>query len=429
MPIHGVFVRAGLAVKPWFIPLGIAVVALLLATRRIRPALRAMGWWVGGGLGLLLASALVGVVAAASGRMVALRHGGGVLLVALVVAVIAAAPRIPHLGVMLRIGAIAMAGAALVQAIALYAGWVSVASLMWDSRFAEQAAEVTAAGVLVVNGTHVDSNFAALYATTWLFLIAAYPADRWFGRVGDGVVAGLLLVQLVLTASKGGWIALIVGSLFVVGGRLASRRRRSSEVWTTVGVAIGTVAVALALVALADANDDRSELANNVSTRIDQFGVEVGRFTDLVAVVLPDVSGADLGSRDPEAPENDDRSEIWLVYARAFEAHPLAGVGYGVSAEGYSYAHNAPLESAAGGGVAGLAGWVMLAAGMVMATVANIRRSPQAWPLAAALVAVGVGSMVLTTNYEPLLGLVIGLTVAPHFGEADTEDQVSATAG
>ena len=314
------------------------------------------------------------------------------------------------IGWILALGAVVMAIATILQAWLLYSGSITVAELTWNTTFAGQAAEVTRAGVLVVNGVHVDANFSALYAATWIFLVLAHRAEPWFGAAADGAVVGLLVVQLLLAASKGAVLAVILGGLAVVALSLSNRR-----VWRSGGLVVCAAAAATVLVAglitvAVDAADGDSDLASNLEIRADQVTGELGRFTDLVAIVIPDASnGADGGEGGAE-----DRAAIWLEYGRAFRDAPVTGMGYGVLADGYSYAHNAVMEAAAGGGIAGIAGWVLLVVGLGALSVHNTRTDPRSIPIVGALVVVLVGSLVLTSNYEPVLGLVIGLTVIPH---------------
>jgi O-antigen ligase len=293
---------------------------------------------------------------------------------------------------------------------------LSVSNLVWENSLAERAAEVTGAGVLVVNGLHVDANFSALYATTWVFLIMAYPAETWFRRWFDGVIVGLLIGQLVVSASKGAALALLVGGGFVLVGLVIRGGLRRFAMVPLLAAALTTIGVVGLLLAV-DTADGEAALRNNADIRWSQVAQEAGRASELWSVILPDADEVQLTPIDAARPGAADRSQIWVTYGRTFRSEPLTGVGYGVTADGYSYAHNAPLESAAGGGIVGLVGWLVLLVGLVVLAVRNVRKSARGLALAAALLVVGVGSLVLTTNYEPLVGLAIGLTVAPHLQE------------
>jgi hypothetical protein len=344
---------------------------------------------------------------------------------------VVAVHRIPYLGVALRLGALCMATTSVVVGALALGSIVDVNDLEQGSSVVGQLAEVAYGDMVVVSGSHVDSNFGALYAVVWLFLIAAIPAERWFGRRADGAVVGLLLLQLVLTVSKTGAVALVAGSLAFLAAFCFVRRTDRVPV---AGVyVLLSFAIAGGVVLGIDVGDGHGNLQYSLQKRGDQLAVEV---SDLVSVFAdvefweprpPDsLTGwnagefegfseeelIELGEGGPEPWATRGRASLWKSYLHDFRDHPLTGTGLGTSSA-KTYAHNAALDAAGGGGIFALAGWIMFWGGIGALSIKRIVRRRRVDPLVAALTAFLAASMFLTTFYEPAGMVVAGLMLGP----------------
>ena len=275
VPIHVVSLDLGFRLKIWFVPLlvGIAVTIPRLPTvvrglpRIVRFSLLLMV--LGGSLGMF-----------ASDNMVkALRHEIALLIAMAALFLIVAVGRIPYLGEALRLGALCMVTTSAVVAALALGSFVDVDALEQGSSVVGQLAEVAYGDMVVVSGSHVDSNFGALYAAVWLFLIAAVPAKRWFGRRADGAIVGLLLLQLVLTVSKTGAIALGAGSLVFLA--VACFVRQTDRVPIAGVYVFLSFAIVGGVVLGFDVRDGHGNLKYSLQKRGDQIAVEAN---DLVAV-------------------------------------------------------------------------------------------------------------------------------------------------
>jgi hypothetical protein len=368
----------------------------------------------------------------ASDNMVkALRHEIALLIAVAAVFLVVAVHRIPYLGVALRLGALCMATTSVVVGALALGSIVDVNDLEQGSSVVGQLAEVAYGDMVVVSGSHVDSNFGALYAVVWLFLIAAIPAERWFGRRADGAVVGLLLLQLVLTVSKTGAVALVAGSLAFLAAFCFVRRTDRVPV---AGVyVLLSFAIAGGVVLGIDVGDGHGNLQYSLQKRGDQLAVEV---SDLVSVFAdvefweprpPDsLTGwnagefegfseeelIELGEGGPEPWATRGRASLWKSYLHDFRDHPLTGTGLGTSSA-KTYAHNAALDAAGGGGIFALAGWIMFWGGIGALSIKRIVRRRRVDPLVAALTAFLAASMFLTTFYEPAGMVVAGLMLGP----------------
>ena len=425
VPIHVVSLDLGFRLKVWFVPLlvGIAVTIPRLPTvvrglpRIVRFSLLLMV--VGGSLGLF-----------ASDQMVkALRHEVALLVAVAALFLIVAVGRIPYLGVALRLGALCMATTSVVVAALALGSIVDVDALEQGSSVVGQLAEVAYGDMVVVSGSHVDSNFGALYAVVWLFLIAAIPAERWFGRRADGAVVGLLLLQLVLTVSKTGAVALVAGSLAFLA--VFCFVRRTDRVPVAGVYVLLSFAIVGGVVLGIDGGDGHANLQYSIQKRGDQFAVEA---SDLVAVFadvefweprppdplagwnagefegLSEEELIELGVSEQALGPTLGRASTWKSYFHDFRDHPLTGTGLGTSSA-KTYAHNAALDAAGGGGIAALAGWIMFWGGIGVLSIKRIVRRRRVDPRVAALTAFLVASMLLTTLYEPIGMVLAGLVL------------------
>jgi len=393
IPIHVVFLDLGFSLKPWFVPLLIGLAVSWAAVFRAAWTLpRAMQI----GMGLMLSGGVLGLAVSAD-QARALRHLLALGIVLAVMVFLIATKRIPYLGVAFRAGALLMAVTVIVEALLLMPRWVSVASLQETGRFVGQLAEVAYGDIILVTGTHGDSNFSALYAATWLFLVLAYPAERFFARRWDGVIVGLLVLQLFLSLSKTGLLSVTVAIAATSVMYRVVRQWRSVRPAVLAGV-IAFVSVAGVLL-VADATDGHHDIAHGLRKRGGQ--------------VLTEASSAGaLVTGEPVPPL--DRAGIWKGYIQDFTDHPLTGTGLGTPTVRPQYAHSAPLEAAGGSGILGLAGWATVWAVVGLRLRRLVLDRPEALPLVGACGVVFMASLFLSTNYEPIVALVFALVLRPH---------------
>jgi O-antigen ligase len=290
-----------------------------------------------------------------------------------------------------------MAAAVIVEALLVMPRWVDVATLEQGNAFVGPLAEIAYGDIILVTGVHDDSNFSAMYAALFMFLVLAYPSEKWFGRRGDGVVMGLLVIQLTLSLSKSGLLALLVAIL------LAYLFFRVARLWRNVRPAVAAGLVAFLSVSsvllILDATDGHHDIAHGLRRRGGQVLDEA-----------ENLGGLATGG----AVNADSRAAVWRRYTEEFLENPLTGTGFGPPVEGDTYAHNAALEAAAGAGVMGLAGWSMMWAAAALALWRLVRGRAEILPLVGAFGVAAMMSLFLSTNYEPSIALVFALVLTPH---------------
>jgi len=393
VPVHVVSVDLGFEFKLWFIPLlvglaasaGSVIKAALALPRAMQAGIVLMG--VGGVLGFLNSA----------DQTRAIRHLIAVGIVVSVMLLVMAVKKIPFLGVAFRIGAISMVSATVIEALLVMPRWVSVETLQRGGAYVGQLAEVAYGDIILVTGTHGDSNFSALYGATWLFLVLAFPAERFFRRRSDGIIVGMLVLQLILSLSKTGLVSLTAA---VFATAVAYRAFRS---WRNVRPAVAVGLIALVgvggLLLITDATDGHHDIAHGLRKRGGQVLLEadsaLGLFTGETLTAL-------------------DRAGIWKGYIEDFADHPFTGTGLGTPTKRPQYAHNAALEAAGGSGILGLTGWIIVWAVVWLSLMRLVRRHPQAPALVGAVGVVFMASLFLSTNYEPIVGLVFGIVLMPH---------------
>jgi O-antigen ligase len=198
--------------------------------------------------------------------------------------------------------------------------------------------------------------------------------DRWPGRLLAAGYLPLGVVGVLLTASRGGFLAAVVG--------LAG----SGLLLMTYGHPRKMLAGALALPPIA---------------AVVWFTVPRGTFERL-ATISEQLQGGDLNQR----------LNIWQAGWHAFQRAPFLGTGAGsfVSAAGLDpvdTAHNTALSIAVSGGVCAL----FLAAGIVAAAIWSIMqtRGPLRWAMGTALVVWLITSLVATVEENRTTWLLLAL--------------------
>lgn len=205
-----------------------------------------------------------------------------------------------------------------------------------DTSFHSQAA--TGGGGFVsdraTGGQASPNGMAALLITTLLPAIALSFAGPFWRRVGFGAAASIGLVALLLTQSRGGFLAIAAGILILITWRPIRRL-------ALVGI------VALAFVSLIGLNP-------------------LGDFLGETAV-------GERISSIPEATVSNPRIPVYRKTLEVIADHPIFGVGtsdfqaaaveYGITASGVAvtHPHNGPLTIAAERGLIGLAVFIYFA--------------------------------------------------------------------
>jgi len=396
VPIHVVFLDLGFSMKPWFLPLIVGLVAAFGAVVRAAFTLpRAFQI----GVALIGVGGLLGLANSAN-QTRALRHLVAVGIALAVLLLLLAVRQIPYLGEAVRGGALLMSATVIVEALLIMPRWVSVASLQETGRFVGQLAEVAYGDIILVTGTHGDSNFSALYAATWLFLVLAFPARRFFARRWDGVIIGLLVLQLFLSLSKSGLLSVAVAIAATAVMYWFVRDWKSARPAVLAGI-IAFVSVAGVLL-VTDATDGHHDIAHGLRKRGGQVLTEAA-------------SAGALVTGKPVAPL--DRAGIWKGYVEDFLDHPLTGTGLGTPTVRPQYAHSAPLEAAGGSGILGLAGWVTVWMVVGFRLLRLVRERAEALPLVGAVGVVLMASLFLSTNYEPIVAVVFAFVLQPRIGQ------------
>jgi hypothetical protein len=401
VPIHALSVYVGFSLKPWFIPL---IVGLIAAAR---PAIRAalsLPRAIQIGIVLMGVGGVLGILNSAD-RMAATRHLIAIGISVSVMLFVVTVKKIPYLGVAVRFGALMMSSAVVIEALLVMPRWVAVETLQKGNAFVGQLAEVAYGDIILVTGTHHDSNFSALYGAVFLFLVLAYPAERFFRRRGDGIVVGMLTVQLVLSLSKTGLLSLVVAVVTTtVMYRIVGGWR---NVRPAIGVALLTFVSVSAVLLVTDATDGHHDIAHALRKRGGQVLIEADQA---------------IGLATGGVVQADSRAAIWRRYTQDFLDYPITGTGLGTPTIGNPYAHNAPLESAGGSGVLGVSGLLLIWMSVGLALKRLVLEHPEGLPLVGAVGIALVASLFLSTNYEPIISLVFGLVLAPHLPRATVSD-------
>jgi O-antigen ligase len=219
---------------------------------------------------------------------------------------------------------------------------------------------------------------AAIFALTLLLLLPLLPCLSGRRQKYVLLVFGLGFAGLLVTFSRGGWLAFAAGSFVWLW--LEARSRRSSTKRLLGGVSRQMLPVAAVLLAVA------------IPFFLLNAELIASRFLDLDTTV--------------EAPSIDERARAAAVALQLFARHPWSGVGSGnFAVAGHKIApyvrtvHVAPLRAAAELGLAGLAAWLWLAAAPFLVRDGTSSR----WRLPA-----WVGALVLSlfhASFWPISGL------------------------
>ena len=416
LPVHNFAIDIGFALKPWIVTLAIAtVLALPNLLRSLWDAPVLVRWGA-------IAMVMWGVITMATSEepIVAFRHllaiGLGIALIGLWLSRTSVATR--SVGIAVRISAIVVATFAIVESGVLISTGRDVSGLAGIPGFLGPLGELIYGDIPVANALHVDSNFAALYAVCWLFLIRMFPLSGSSWRRLDGMIQGLLLIQLAVAFSRSATLALAIGVVVVVVSLMVGKWPKPRLMIATTLI---TMILAGSVLVVADSTDEFGDLAYSAEKRLGQVGKEAGRIFTLIDSIIPRSDGSGSGDDDPSRPEPivggsvvwQDRSTIWAAYIDTFQARPILGLGYGVQSQDIGYGHNLVLEAASGGGIISVAALALLWGGAIWAGVLRIRTSPAMPYILGGAATFLTVSFFITTNYEPLGCLFIALLISP----------------
>lgn len=387
LPLHTVFVSAGIAWKPflvllivlvawdaadglrdrewpWNAPASIAAAALLVATT--------IGWWGipasrGAKLWLaLLAGVLLLLVVERALRVFGLDR-------TILRSVMWSAAAMAVTGVVLSFAVVGAFGADVVDTIDAIPGIDRVGKPTYLTE-----------GFVALTNWHQDPGYAAAWMNLWAALVMATSARGWgFGRWWiDASVVGGLGAGTFMTMSRTGWLGFVVA----IAAATLLLRYRDHVSWTRLLQLLGVAGVVGVLLVgtfwAADREGVGTDVADAVRYRVTQ-GASLG------APIDGFVEGG-IGVQDT-------RLVVWPRYVEAFQSHPVSGIGLGVgwATPGMQEPHNLGLQLL---GETGLIGLVAFAA-----VAYAVLRNGGGTVGAIALVVVASTALTQTVLFEPTL--------------------------
>jgi hypothetical protein len=407
LPLHTVFVRVEIAVKPWLV-LVAAVAALDLWQERQYPWSRKAGL----GVVIFLAAVLVSWPGPEAGA------GFWRLILALVAGCLLMLVTAKHgrstadvLTVVFWSGA-AMAATAVVLSMltngVFGAGAIDSVNEFFLIDRVNKAAYLDS-GFVALTNWHQDPGYSALWTNVWITL-SIIGVGRGLIRVPRWVpplVLGGLGAASMLTYARTGWFGL---GLAVLAGLFALwHEGRSSFVDGLRAVGAGALVAVLLL-------------GFHVLTDPEGVGGDVGealgfRFAHLIDLGRIEIPG---GAEVPDIDAENNRLAVWTEYAERFADNPIRGIGLatGWNETGFQEPHNLVLELLGETGIIGLLGFVVL--------VVSLGRGG-GWVAGPALIVVGVASLTQTVLFEPVLWFSLGLWLASSSTRRPVEVAVGVT--
>lgn len=387
LPLHTVFIPAGIAWKPYLVIL-IGLVAWDTAdgvrTRR-------WPWHVHASIaaGVLLVAATIGwagIPEARGARLwLALLVGSLLLLVVersirvfgfdrtVVRSVVWSAAAMAVTAVVLSFVVVGTFGADVIEAIDSIPGVDRVGKATYLTE-----------GFVALTNWHQDPGYAAAWMNLWAALVIAAWSRGWgFSRwwVNAAVVGGLG-AGTFMTMSRTGWVGLVVA----VGAAAVIVQLRERVGWGNLlrllGVAAASGVLLVAAFWIADRPDIGTDLAEAVRYRATQ-GASLGAPID--------------GFVDEGFGIQDTRSVVWPRYVAAYQNHPVSGIGLGVGWDtpGMQEPHNLALQLLGETGLVGVFAFLGIA-------YVVIRKGRGTIGLIA-LVAVSITALTQTVLFEPTL--------------------------
>ena len=245
-------------------------------------------------------------------------------------------------------------------------------------------------GFVALTNWHQDPGYAAAWMNLWAALVMAAWARGWaFSRWWlNAAVVGGLGAGTFMTMSRTGWIGFVVA----MGAAALFIHFRDRVSWLRLLRMFGVAgAVGVLLVAsfwLADRPGIGTDLAEAVEYRLTQgasLGAPIEGFVD-----------EGIGAQDT-------RSVVWPRYVNAYQTHPVSGIGLGVgwATPSMQEPHNLGLQLLGETGLLGLFAFLAVAYVVVRWGGGTIG--------AIALVVVASTAMTQTVLFEPTLWFAGGL--------------------
>jgi hypothetical protein len=407
LPLHTVFVRVEIAVKPWLVL--VAVVAALDLWRE-----RRFPWdrKVAVGVAIFLAAALIswpGPEAGAGFWRLFLALVAGCLL--LLVTGKHGHPTEDVLTIVFWSGA-AMAATAVVLSMITNGVFGADAIDSVNDFFLIDRVNKAAfldSGFLALTNWHQDPGYSALWTNVWITL-SIIGVGRGLVRVPRWVsplVLGGLAAASILTYARTGWLGLglAVGvDLFALWHEGRSALLKGLR---AVGAGALVAALLLGFHVVTDPEGVGGDVAEALGFRWDHL------------LVLGDIQ-IPGGVAQPDVGADDNRLAVWTEYLDRFTEQPIRGIGLGTgwNEVGFQEPHNLILELLAESGIVGFLGFVVL--------VLSLGRGG-GWVAGPALVVVGAASLTQTVLFEPVLWFTLGLWLSASSTRKPTEVAVGVT--
>lgn len=407
LPLHTVFLRVEVALKPWLV-LVVIVAALDLWHERRYPWSKQ----VGVGVLIFLAAVLVswpGPSAGAGFWRLFLALVAGCLL--MLVTGKHAHPTEDVLTVVFWSGA-AMATTGLVLAMVTNgvfgAGAIDAVNDFFLIDRVNKAAYLDS-GFLALTNWHQDPGYSALWTNVWITLSIVgvgrglVQAPRW----APPLVLGGLGAASILTYARTGWLGL---GLAVAAGLFALwhyGRPSLAKGLRVVGAGALVAALLLGFHVITDPEGVGGDVAEAMGFR----------WTHLLALGDIQVPG---GADQPDLTAEDNRLAVWTEYLERFAEQPIRGIGLGTgwNEVGFQEPHNLVLQLLAESGIIGFLGFVVL--------VVSLGRGG-GWVAGPALVVVAAASLTQTVLFEPVLWFTLGLWLASSSTRKPVEVAVGVT--
>jgi hypothetical protein len=264
-------------------------------------------------------------------------------------------------------------------------------------------------GFLALTNWHQDPGYSALWTNVWIALSIVgvgrglVRAPRW----APPLVLGGLAAASILTYARTGWLGLVIA---VAAGLIAlwhDGRPALLKGLKAVGAGALVAVIVLGFHVATDPEGVGGDVAEALGFRWDNL------------LVLGDIQipgGADR----PDLSSEDNRLAVWTEYAERFADNPIRGIGLGTgwNEVGFQEPHNLVLELLGETGIIGLLGFVAL--------IVSLGRGG-GWTAGAALAVVAVASLTQTVLFEPVLWFSLGLWLSASSTRKPIEVAVGVT--